>query len=105
MYLRNVAGILFHYWDNKAILFFLFSVIKRYAHDYHAPAVQSTYNDLPQPQGSWKVHYQAAQRRYNTQLIFGIGFFVATLIIGKSAGFLEFYDDIPKTPAKIDSYK
>lgn len=69
------------------------------------PAPISTYNDLPQPQGSWKTHYDAKQRKYNAQLAFGIGFFAVTLIIGKSAGFLEFYDDYPETAAKIDSYK
>lgn len=78
--------------------------MKRNSYDHHAP-VQSTYNDLPQPQGSWKTHYDATQRKYNTQLIMGIGFLAVTLLVGKSAGFLYFYNDIPETPAKIDSYK
>lgn len=82
-----------------------FAVTRRSAHHDHHPAPVSTYNDLPQPQGSWKTHHDAKQRKYNAQLAFGIGFFAATLIIGKSAGFLEFYDDYPETAAKIDSYK
>lgn len=82
-----------------------FSVVRRNAHDYHHAPLQTTYNDLPQPQGSWKTHHDANQRKYNAQLAFGIGFFVVTILVGKSAGWLYFYGDIPKTPAKIDSYK
>lgn len=85
--------------------YFLILVIRRNAgYDHHAP-VQSTYNDLPQPQGSWKTHYDANQRKYNAHLVFGIAFLAGTIVVGKSAGFLNTYDDIPEVPAKIDSYK
>ncbi|XP_018573462.1 uncharacterized protein LOC108912645 [Anoplophora glabripennis] len=77
---------------------------KRNAHDAHAP-VQSTYNDLPQPQGSWKTQYDANQRKYMAHLAIGIGAFVGTLIFGKAAGLLETYSDIPQRPAVIDSYQ
>ncbi|CAH1993370.1 unnamed protein product [Acanthoscelides obtectus] len=71
---------------------------------YHAPT-QSTYNDLPQPSGSWKTTYDANQRKYTAHLAIGVGSLVGTLIFGKAAGFLEFYNDIPEKPAQIDSYK
>ncbi|CAH0552965.1 unnamed protein product [Brassicogethes aeneus] len=67
--------------------------------------VHSTYNDLPQPQGSWQTQYDANQRKYNGHLAMGVAALVGTLVFGKAAGFFEFYDDIPQHPAKIDSYK
>ncbi|XP_023018230.2 cytochrome c oxidase subunit 7B [Leptinotarsa decemlineata] len=73
-------------------------------YDHYAPA-QSSYNDLPQPQGNWKTHYDANQRKYNAHLALGIGVFVGSILFGKVAGFWEFYNDIPEQPAKIDSYK
>ncbi|KAJ8972187.1 hypothetical protein NQ314_000317 [Rhamnusium bicolor] len=74
---------------------------KRYAHQ---PA-QSTYNDLPQPQGSWQTHHDAAQRRYNAHLVIGIGALIGTIAFGKVAGLLETYSDNPEHPAVIESYK
>lgn len=65
----------------------------------------STYNDLPQPQGSWKTNYESKQKTYNGQLLFGITFFVGTIIFGQQAGFLKSYNDYPEKPAVIDSYK
>ncbi|KAJ8962232.1 hypothetical protein NQ318_018204 [Aromia moschata] len=75
------------------------------SHASHEAAPQSTYNDLPQPQGSWKTHYDANQRKYNAHLVLGIGALVGTIVFGKAAGLLEFYNDIPEQPATIDSYK
>ncbi|KAJ8912085.1 hypothetical protein NQ315_000591 [Exocentrus adspersus] len=77
--------------------------VKRNA--YHDAPVQSTYNDLPQPQGSWKTHYDANQRKYTAHLALGIGVFVGTIVFGKAAGLLETYSDIPEHPAVIESYK
>ncbi|XP_044259673.1 uncharacterized protein LOC123008116 [Tribolium madens] len=77
---------------------------KRGVH-YDSHHVTTTINDLPSPQGNWKTHYDAKQRKYNAQLAVGIGAVVGTLIFGKAAGLLEFYDDIPDRPADIPSYK
>ncbi|XP_019873680.1 uncharacterized protein LOC109601833 [Aethina tumida] len=77
--------------------------VGRRNHGHVAP--QSTYNDLPSPQGSWQTHYDANQKRYNGHLALGIATFVGTIVFGKAAGFFEFYDDIPERPAKIESYK
>lgn len=86
--------------------YFYFSVIRRNAHDCHGPApVQSTLNDLPQPQGSWKTNYDAKQKSYNMQLAFGIGFLIASIVFGQQTGLLKSYDDYPEKPATIDSYK
>ncbi|VEN46555.1 unnamed protein product [Callosobruchus maculatus] len=71
---------------------------------HHAPT-QSTYNDLPQPSGSWKTAYDANQRKYTAHLAIGVGSLVGTIIFGKAAGFLDFHNDIPLKPAQIDSYK
>lgn len=77
---------------------------KRNAHDHHAP-VQSTYNDLPQPQGSWKTQYDSNQRKYTAHLALGVGALIGTILFGKAAGLLETYSDIPQHPATIESYK
>ncbi|CAH1102823.1 unnamed protein product [Psylliodes chrysocephalus] len=68
-------------------------------------AVQSTYNDLPKPQGSWKTNYDANQRKYNAHLVLGIGALVGSIVFGKAAGLLEFYNEFPERPAVIASYK
>ncbi|KAJ8981839.1 hypothetical protein NQ317_001802 [Molorchus minor] len=79
---------------------------RRQAHgEAHASAAQTTLNDLSQPQGSWKTHYDANQRKYNAQLVIGVGALIGTIVFGKAAGLLNFYNDIPETPATIDSYK
>lgn len=67
--------------------------------------MQSTLNDLPQPQGSWKTHYDAKQKSYNMQLAFGIVFLAGTIIFGQQTGLLKSYDDYPEKATKIDSYK
>ncbi|CAG9835023.1 unnamed protein product [Diabrotica balteata] len=68
-------------------------------------AVQSTYNDLPQPQGSWKTNYDANQRKYNAHLALGVGVLTGTIVFGKATGLLEFYNEFPERPADIASYK
>ncbi|KAG5890881.1 hypothetical protein JTB14_002823 [Gonioctena quinquepunctata] len=76
---------------------------RRNAH--HAGPVQSTYNDLPQPQGNWKTHFDANQRKYNAHLVLGIATFVGSIFFGKAAGLWDFHNDIPEHPAVIESYK
>ncbi|EEZ98048.1 hypothetical protein TcasGA2_TC000453 [Tribolium castaneum] len=72
---------------------------------HHGSHPVATINDLPCPQGNWKTHYDAKQRKYNAQLAFGIGALIGTIIFGKAAGMLEFHGDIPDRPADIPSYK
>lgn len=67
--------------------------------------MQSTYNDLPQPQGSWKTQYDANQRKYTAHLALGVGALVGTIIFGKAAGLLDAYSDIPEHPGVVESYK
>lgn len=69
----------------------------------HAPT--TTINDLPTPQGSWKTNYDSKQRSYNAHLALGIATITGTILFGKAAGLLEFYNDIPERPADIESYK
>ncbi|CAH1176954.1 unnamed protein product [Phaedon cochleariae] len=78
---------------------------RRKVHYDQAPVQQSTYNDLPQPRGSWKTHYDANQRKYNAHLALGVGVFIGSILFGKSVGYLEFYNDIPARPADIESYR
>lgn len=76
---------------------------RRSYHHHDGPI--TTINDLPSPQGNWKTHYDANQRKYNAQLAAGVGLLIGSLIFGKAAGFLELYNDIPARPADIPSYK
>lgn len=69
------------------------------------PPLRNTVNDLPSPSGSWATQYQANQRKYNAQLIGGIGFLTGTIVFGKAVGIFEFYNDIPDRPADIPSYR
>lgn len=62
-------------------------------------------NELPTPKGDWKTNYDAMNRRYTLHLLLGVGVFAGTLVFGKAAGYLEFYDDIPEEPAVIKNYK
>jgi hypothetical protein len=64
----------------------------------------TTLNDLPSPQGNWKTHNDARQRRYNAQLAIGAGVLVGTVLVGKAGGLLEFHNDMP-VPIDIPSYK
>ncbi|KAL1509009.1 hypothetical protein ABEB36_003817 [Hypothenemus hampei] len=78
-------------------------VSRRHAHHGHGST--TTINDLPSPSGSWQTNYDAMQRRYNTQLVLGVGTLVGTILFGKVAGFFEFYNDYPERPATIENYK
>lgn len=40
----------------------------------------ATINDIHEPCGSWKDHYEARQKVYNTQLIAGVSLLVGTII-------------------------
>jgi hypothetical protein len=44
----------------------------------YAPA---HYDELPLPQGSWKVSYDQKQRKYTMHLIVGMSFFLFTLYV------------------------
>ncbi|CAG9862899.1 unnamed protein product [Phyllotreta striolata] len=83
------------------------SCVRRNYSDHYSGhhVAQTTYNDLPQPQGSWKTNYDANQRKYTAHLVLGIGALTGTIIFGKAMGFLEFYHDFPERPADNLSYK
>lgn len=38
-----------------------------------------SFDEIPVPQGSWKEHYDARQKVYNTQLIAGVSVLVGTI--------------------------
>ncbi|KAJ3665481.1 hypothetical protein Zmor_000974 [Zophobas morio] len=81
------------------------SVIKQIRRNYtESGLAKTTINDLPSPQGSWQTQNDANQRKFNAQLIGGIGLLTGTIIFGKAIGYLEFHNDLPK-PADIPSYK
>jgi len=77
---------------------------KRNAHYEHQNLLR-TYNDLPQPEGCWKTHYEAQQRRYNMHLLAGVSFTIATLIIAKAGGFLYLNYNPPAHPADKNNYE
>ncbi|KAL3277379.1 hypothetical protein HHI36_012728 [Cryptolaemus montrouzieri] len=82
---------------------FLSQASRKYA---SKPSIQlPTMNDLPQPRGDWKTHYDAQNRRYTLHLLLGISVFAGTIVFGKAAGLLEMYNDYPETPLEIDNYK
>lgn len=105
LHIYSISSLRVHcYLRNLIVILFDITASRRNAHDHHAP-VQSTYSDLPQPQGSWKTEHDANQRKYTAHLALGIGALIGTVIFGKAAGLLESYNDIPQRPASIESYK
>lgn len=86
----------------RDVLCFVCLVAKR---NYHAgDRVATTYNDLPIPQGSWKTHHDAQQRKYNSHLLFGVAFAIGTLVIAKASGSLYLNYTPPARPAAKNDY-
>merc|ERR1712189_131093 len=46
-------------------------------------------NEMPQPSGSWQQFNEARQKRYNTHLVGGFGFFAFTLGVGIASGYFN----------------
>lgn len=68
--------------------------VRRYHDNHFKPP---TMDELPVPRGSWQAQYDANQRRYNTALVVGIGFTVATLITAKATGLVYLNYSPPKS--------
>jgi hypothetical protein len=64
-----------------------------------------TLNDLPTPEGDFYTQNNARQRRNNVDMVFGIGFFLATLAFGIATNQFEFRNDIPDPIADIECYR
>ncbi|KAK0159759.1 hypothetical protein PV327_010838 [Microctonus hyperodae] len=56
-------------------------------------------DEVPIPSGSWQAQYDAYQKKYNMQLIGGIGFFIITFIFAEASGslYMNAYAPEPKT--------
>ncbi|KAM0727421.1 hypothetical protein ACS0PU_006753 [Formica fusca] len=59
-----------------------------------------SFDEIPVPQGSWKEHYDARQRVYNTQLIAGVSVLVGTIAFIKLSGIIFFNFGPPEEPAE-----
>ncbi|XP_011700333.1 PREDICTED: uncharacterized protein LOC105457390 [Wasmannia auropunctata] len=59
-----------------------------------------TINDLPQPCGPWKEHYDARQKVYNSLLIGGLGALIGTIAFVKFSGIIYFNYGPPEEPVE-----
>ncbi|XP_025997254.1 uncharacterized protein LOC105201600 [Solenopsis invicta] len=59
-----------------------------------------TINDIPQPCGPWKEHYDARQKVYNAQLIAGLAVLISTITYIKMSGVIFFNFNPPEEPAE-----
>ncbi|XP_018332375.1 uncharacterized protein LOC108741900 [Agrilus planipennis] len=71
---------------------------------YKPVPIKNTYNDLPQPCGSWETNYKAQQRKYNLYLLTGIGWTMFSILMLKTNIFFNYSP--PDCPSgKIDYSK
>ncbi|CAG9858835.1 unnamed protein product [Phyllotreta striolata] len=81
------------------------SILPRFASKDCGPPWTGTYNDLPQPEGDWKIINDRIQKKGMKVLILGISSLVITILFGKASGMLDGHHEFPDRPAPSNNYK